>query len=81
MIFPKKHLTIHESIIGLSSHIFSLLNIKEMDLDQVWESYIKINNTKKFPAKHDFDHLVIAVDILFAMKKIDFNKEGKLFLK
>jgi len=81
MIFPEKHLSLYESLIGLSSYILITLKEKEMDLDAIWETYRKFNDTKKYPAKHNFDDVVLAIDILFALKKINVNKNGILSLK
>lgn len=80
MIFPKKHLTIYESLIGLSSYILNSLKSQKMDIDQIWKSYKKLDGTKAYPAKHNFDDVVLAIDILFSLKKIDLNNGGKLIL-
>lgn len=78
MITPKKHISLYESLMGLSVFIYSRLIKKVSTVDELWTSYQKINNSKKFPAKHGFDNFILAIDILFSLKRIKLNNRGKL---
>ena len=78
MILPKKHISIYESLLGLSNFIYLELRENELTVDELWTRYQKINNSKKFTAKHSFDNLILAIDILFSLKKIKLNQEGRL---
>ncbi len=78
MIVPKKHISIYESLLGLSNFIHIQLKENKLTVDELWTKYQKINNSKKFPAKHNFDNLILAIDILFSLKKIKLNQDGKL---
>ncbi len=78
MILPKKHITIYESLVGLSGFINFQLKERELTVDELWKKYNKINNSKKFPAKHNFDNLILAIDLLFGLKKIKLTDDGKL---
>jgi len=78
MILPKKHVTIHESLVVLAGFIFKQLKEGDLTVDELWLNYNKINNTKKFPAKHNFDDLILAIDILYGLKKINITEFGQL---
>ena len=78
MILPKKHITIYESLIGLSNFILLQLKEKELTVDEIWNRYRKIDNSKIFPARHNFDNLILAIDILYSLRKINLTSDGKL---
>ena len=78
MILPQKHITLQESLLGLSSFVLLQLDQSDLTVDEIWLKYLKINNSKKFPAKHNFDDIILAIDILFSLKKIKSTSEGKL---
>lgn len=78
MILPQKHISIYESLIGLSNWVYLQLREQELTIDELWNKYKRIDQSKKFPAKHNFDNLVLSIDILFSLKKIQLIHEGKL---
>jgi hypothetical protein len=78
MILPKKHITIYESLLGLSNFAYSKIKEQELTVDELWTLYQKINHSKRFPARHSFDNLILSIDILFSLKKIRLTEEGKL---
>lgn len=78
-ILPKKHITLQESLIGLGSFVFNSINKEGLTLDEIWENYLKFNNTKKFPAKHSFDELILSLDILFSLNKINMTPDGEVY--
>ncbi|MFW5804381.1 MAG: ABC-three component system middle component 6 [bacterium] len=78
MILPQKHISIYESLLGLSNYISLKLNEKNYTIDEMWSYYQKINHTKKFPAKHNFNEFILAIDLLYSLKRVKLNSEGKL---
>ena len=77
MILPTKHIRISESLIGLGGYLIKLLN-EPMSVDELWLKYDKVNN-KKFPAYHDFDNIVLSLNLLFLLGIIDLNEKGELY--
>jgi len=75
MILPGKHIRFAESLIGLGAVIIDILKIKR-DIDGVWFEYQKINNTRKFPAYHTYDNLVLCIDFLYALNTITIDEHG-----
>jgi len=77
MILPAKHIKFSQSLLGLGGLILSFLN-KPMTIDEVW---IKYSNTSKikFPGYHDFDNIVLAINLLFLIGSIKMNEKGELY--
>ena len=78
MIFPQKHISFYESILGLSSYILFKIKTKPHSIDALWGTFCRSENTIKFPAKHSFDNLILAIDMLFALNKIKITDKGLL---
>jgi len=79
MILPSKHIRFSESLFGLGGILIGFLSSPKT-IDELWNKYSKVNNTKKFPAYHDFDNVVLALDYLFVVGVIDINEKGKITL-
>lgn len=76
MILPSKHIKFSQSIIGLSG--FLLIQLKEpKTIDDLWVKYSKAS-IKRFPSFHDFDNVVLAVNLLFIIEAIKLKDDGKL---
>ena len=80
MVFPTKHLKISESLFGLGSYIITIIKQSPKNLDIIWEEYKKINNSNEFPANHNFDNIILAVDYLYLLGFIDLNEQGEICL-
>ena len=80
MILPTKHIRIAESLVGLGGFILSVIK-QPMPLEQIWQEYQKQSKSKKFPAQHSFDNLILAIDYLYMIDAIDLNKKGQIFNK
>lgn len=78
MILPAKHIGVAESLFGLGGFILSIMDTP-MTLDNIWKEYSKVNNTKKFPAYHGFDNVVLAVNYLYCIGAVDYDQVGKLY--
>ncbi|MDA3884847.1 MAG: hypothetical protein PF638_04560 [Candidatus Delongbacteria bacterium] len=79
MILPSKHISLSESFFGLGGILLGFLKTP-LTVDEIFNKYYKINNTKKFPAHHNFDNVILALDYLFIVGAIDLNEEGKIKL-
>lgn len=77
MILPTKHIRISESLIGLGGYLLKFLK-EPSTIDQLWIKYENVNN-KKFPAYHNFDNMVLALNLLFIMGILDINEKGELY--
>ncbi len=77
MILPSKHVKIAESLFGLGGIILELLD-RGKDLDELWEEFEKLNNTDYFPAYHNYDNFILAIDLLFLMDLIKLNEPGEI---
>jgi len=77
MILPTKHIRISESLIGLGGYLLKFLK-EPATIDQLWIKYENVNN-KKFPAYHNFDNVVLALNLLFIMGILEINEKGELY--
>lgn len=79
MILPSKHISLSESLLGLAGVILTFLTRKPYTLDELWQEYSKINNTRDFfPAYHNFDNVIMAINLLYLIGAIDINTKGKI---
>lgn len=73
MILPKKHLSIHESLIGFGGFLLTQLQ-QPLDVDSLWERYNNAYSKLKYPVKFTFDEFIIALDFLYMIGAIKSNK-------
>jgi len=79
MLLPTKHIKISQSLIGLSGLLYSLFDGDDiLSLENLYECYEKKAGTKKFPARHTLDHLLLALDFLYLMNLIELTEGGEL---
>ena len=78
MILPTKHIRISESLIGLGGFLLKLLN-EPLTIDKLWIKFSKYNN-ERLPAYHNFDNLVLSLNLLFIMGIIEINDKGEVLL-
>lgn len=79
MILPSKHISLSESLLGLAGVILTFLTRKSYTLDELWQEYSKINNTRDFfPAYHNFDNVILAINLLYLIGAIDINTKGEI---
>jgi len=79
MILPSKHIRFSESLLGLGGVILNFIT-EPLTIDEIWYKYSNINNKKNgFPAYHNFDNLVLAINYLFLIGVIEINKNGKIY--
>ncbi len=77
MLMPAKHIRLAESLIGLGSFVLDAL-ASPRTIDELWNEFQNINNTRRFPAYHSFENLILAVDFLFIIGAVDEDREGRL---
>jgi hypothetical protein len=77
MLFPNKHIKVAESLIGLGSFILESLVIPKT-IDELWNEFQEINNSKQFPAYHSFENMILSLDFLYSIEAITDNENGKL---
>lgn len=77
MVLPDKHIRFSESLLGLGALVLESLNVPK-NIDALWDELRSRMGDNEFPARHSFDNLVLAVDILFAVGAITLNRSGRL---
>ncbi|AWY01249.1 hypothetical protein A8139_15760 [Marinomonas primoryensis] len=73
MLRPQKHIRLSESILGLGANILNLL-LRPLTPEQIYE---KLNNLNLL-ISHDFEHIILALDFLYACGVIELNEQGKI---
>jgi hypothetical protein len=67
---PDKHIRWAESLLGLSAYLLEQLT-EPRTVDQLWEG-LKVDFQKsRYPARHSFENLVLALDTLYAIGALD----------
>lgn len=77
MIMPTKHINFSESLFGLGGIILTLLK-EPKTIDQIWQEYVVLNESDVFPAYHNFDHVVLGLNLLYAIGAIKIDHTGKI---
>lgn len=73
MLSPKKHIRVSESLLGLGANIINLLS-RPQTPEQIYEKLKNFN----LLISHDFEHIILALDFLYACGAIDLNEQGKV---
>lgn len=76
MIFPKKHLKIHESLLAMGAVILMLLS-KPLDLEDLWRKIQSSSLSKKL-SYYTFDKVVLALVFLRMLNLIDVDDKGRI---
>ncbi|NLP13173.1 MAG: hypothetical protein GX383_01525 [Clostridium sp.] len=66
MIIPTKHTNFSQSLIGFGSYILSKLE-KNKSVDELWNEYLDDYENKRYPAKHNFDNLILTLLFLYTL--------------
>ncbi len=77
MILPNKHITISQSLLGLGGYILTCLDSPQT-IDELWQHLERTLGSAKFPARHTFENMILALDFLFLIRAIDYASEGKI---
>ncbi|BCO21044.1 hypothetical protein KUC3_39010 [Alteromonas sp. KC3] len=73
MFSPKKHIRLSESILGLGANVLSLLS-RPLSPEQIYDRLKSLN----LLISHDFEHIILALDFLYACGAIELNEQGKI---
>lgn len=76
-LIPHKHVRFSDSIIGLSGHLRNLL-IEPHTLDELWAQID--SDTSPWKSRPSFSHLILAVDVLFAIGVVKLVGDGRISL-
>lgn len=75
MLLPDKHIRFSESLLGLGSFLLGILR-QPRTVDDIWLEYRKAREAGTYPAHHTFENVVLALDVLFAIRAVDFTDNG-----
>lgn len=78
MLLPEKHINLSESILGLSGFLLKFIINNPLNVDDIWIKFNKSIKDQEYPAYHSFDNFILALDFLFMIGAIDFDKKGRL---
>ena len=73
MLSPQKHIRLSESLLGLGANILYLLS-RPQTPEQI---YGKLKNLNLL-ISHDFEHIILALDFLYACGAVELNEQGKI---
>ncbi|SQH76480.1 conserved protein of unknown function [Shewanella benthica] len=73
MLSPQKHVKLSESLLGLGANILALLS-RPITPEQI---YTKLDNNDIL-ISHDFEHIILALDFLYACGAIEINEQGQI---
>jgi hypothetical protein len=73
MLSPQKHVKLSESLLGLGANILALLS-RELSPEQIYSNLVK----NDLLISHDFEHIILTLDFLYACGAIEINEQGKI---
>ncbi|WP_368407579.1 ABC-three component system middle component 6 [Desulfobotulus pelophilus] len=73
MLSPQKHIRLSESLLGLGANVLNLLSHPQTP-EQIYDKLKNLN----FLISHDFEHIILALDFLYACGAIELNEQGKV---
>jgi hypothetical protein len=73
---PHKHVQFRESTLAIAGHIRQLV-VEPRSVDELW-SLIN-HNAADWPRTPSFTQVVLAIDLLFAIRQIAATPEGRVF--
>lgn len=79
MLLPEKHITLAQSIIGLSGMVLKFINEPKF-VDDIWKEYCAVNNSRLFPAEHNYNNFLLAIYFLFTIGIVNINNDQKIYI-
>lgn len=76
-LLPHKHVKFSASLIAMAGHVRGYLS-EPRTIDELWSVVDSAN--KSSTIKLTFTHLVLAVNILFAIQQVTANSDGRIFI-
>ncbi|WP_071944373.1 ABC-three component system middle component 6 [Halomonas aestuarii] len=77
IISPHKHVRFSASLVGLAGAVRYLLD-EPRTLDELWA--LIESDKLRLPHKPTFTQMVLSLDVLCALKVVDLDFEGRVFL-
>lgn len=74
-LLPHKHVRFSDSIIGLAGLIRKIMS-GSMTADEIWATASR--NPHGWPSKPSFTHVVLALDVLYALGQIEHVTDGRV---
>lgn len=75
-LLPHKHTLFSESLIGIAGFLNSILPVNSFTIDELW-TLVEINQNK-YPSNINFEQMILATDILFAIHIITLLPDGRI---
>lgn len=72
---PDKHVRFAESLLGLGSFVLEALD-EPRTIDELWALFGRHLRAGKYPARHSFENLVLAVDALYAIGALTEDRQS-----
>lgn len=76
MLLPHKHVQFSASLLAVAGFVREFLS-EPCTLDELWE--VIDNRRESSPIKPSFTQMILAVDILFAIKQAQSDEDGRIF--
>lgn len=75
-LLPHKHVSFSQSTLAVAGRIRRLLS-QPRGIDELWS--IINHNAEEWPQKPSFTQMILAIDVLFAIKQVDATADGHIF--
>lgn len=75
-LLPHKHTLFSESLIGVAGFLNSILPLNSLTIDELW-TLVEINQNR-YPSNVNFEQMILATDILFAINIINLLPDGRI---
>jgi len=76
VILPSKHISPERSLLGVGSRVLAILDRPET-VSTVWDRFQAADRAHSGSTAVTFDWFVLALDMLYAMGRVDFS-EGRV---
>ena len=77
MLLPEKHISLAESLIGLGAFVLGELKAPR-SIDQLYKRVAAASESKRLPAYHGFDSVVLASLFLYSLGAVEMTSSGDL---
>jgi hypothetical protein len=77
MLLPSKHIHLSECILGIGAFVLEALK-PPMSLDALKEALDDMAAHEKIPASPSLEHVLLAINFLYAVGVIAMDAEGRL---
>ena len=75
-LLPHKHTLFSESLIGIAGFLRLIMPSNSLSIDELWALVELKQDT--YPCEINFEQMILATDILFAINVIDLTTDGRI---